>query len=268
MPPPLASGTGGRVSSSPYVVAMKEPAPRHLLDLADQWEDLKGSDRAKLGRALRRLGWIYGEIREVRPVAKGTLSGWCGSIRLSTAQIAAIKKRTKRGRLGLPLDTQWRRRLEIDRIETQARAGVPQLIDQTLWVAGVSLYWGEGAKTGRILALVNADSRLLNVFLAWARTYHTPNAEFVLSLNLHASNDELRARQHWVTVLDSTDRYLRRPMSSQIGPATARTTSNTVFVEFACDGARMPGSGRRFGSTSSRRGRPDKHPLLISLGGR
>lgn len=33
-------------------------------------------ERAEVGRALRRLGWTYGEIRQVIAVPKGTVLNW------------------------------------------------------------------------------------------------------------------------------------------------------------------------------------------------
>ena len=70
------------------------------------WEDLTRWERAELGRALRRLGWTYGEIREEIPVPKGTLSYWCPEIRLAEEQVEAIKARTSGSRRGVPVDTQ------------------------------------------------------------------------------------------------------------------------------------------------------------------
>ena len=181
---------------------MRPSAPQELLAQAAQWEDLSRWERAELGRALRRLGWTYGEIREVIPVPKGTLAGWCREIRLTEEQVGAIKARVHDSRLGVPVDTQWRRRLEVEAIEDAARAEVPEKVADPFWVAGVMLYWGEGAKSERALALSNSDALLLNIFIAWVRVCLRPEAEFVLALNLHAANDERAARQYWAGSLD------------------------------------------------------------------
>lgn len=76
-----------------------------------------------MGRALRRLGWSYGEIRDLIPVPKGTLSNWCRDIRLSDEAVQAIKDRAG-SRVGVPRDTQRKRHAEIDRIRSDARAEV------------------------------------------------------------------------------------------------------------------------------------------------
>ncbi len=177
---------------------MKPAPPATLLAQAAGWEDLTRWERAELGRALRRLGWSYGEIIELVPVPKGTLSNWCREIRLSADQAAAIKDRTG-CQVGVPRDTQRKRRTEIERIRREAADEVTALVSDPLWVAGTMLYWGEGSKTSNGLALANSDPRACRLFIHWTRRYHDPAACFVLKLNLHADNDEPSARRFWAT---------------------------------------------------------------------
>ncbi len=183
------------------VVAMQPQAPHTLLTRAAQWEDLSRWERAELGRALRRLGWSYGEVMQVIPVPKGTLAGWCREIRLSDEQAAAIRRRTGSVR-GVPRDTQWRRREEIEEIRAAAKEEVPSLIDEPLWLAGTVMYWAEGSKTDRSLSLANSDPRAGSMFIRWTRRYLMPDAVVVLKLNLHAGNDEEAAQAFWISELD------------------------------------------------------------------
>jgi hypothetical protein len=177
---------------------MRPSVPSVLLERASEWDELHRWERSELGKELRRLGLTYGEIRELIPVPKGTLSYWCRGIRLSEDQVEAIRERTGPDtRIGIPVDTQWRRREEIDRIRAEARGFAVEHLDDPFFVAGVVLYWGEGAKTGGDLSLANADPRALRLFIAWVRRYLDQNAEFVLKVNLHADNDEPAARRYW-----------------------------------------------------------------------
>jgi hypothetical protein len=89
---------------------MRPDVPNDLLVLARQWDDLHRWERSQLGKALRRLGLTYGEIRGIVPVPKGTLSYWCRDVDLTPAQVAAIRERSgAASRAGIPVDTQWRR---------------------------------------------------------------------------------------------------------------------------------------------------------------
>jgi hypothetical protein len=169
-----------------------------LLDRAAEWDELHRWERSELGKALRRLGLTYGEIRELIPVPKGTLSYWCRGIRLSEQQVEAIRERTgPETRLGIPVDTQWRRREEIDRIRAEARGFAVEHLDDPFFVAGVVLYWTEGSKTPNDLSISNADPAALRTFVIWVRRYLAPDAAFVFSMHLHEGNDEAVARTYW-----------------------------------------------------------------------
>ena len=184
------------VTDSPYGRAVE--ATSFAVEAAATWPALTRWERAETGRALRRLGWTYGEIMEVLPVGKGTLAGWCKEIRLTSEQIEAIKARRPPGvRTGIPVDTQRKRRLEIGDICDKARSEAAQLLKEPLWVAGTVLYWAEGAKTTNDLSLVNTDPIALRLFITWVRRYLCPEAGFVLSLHLHEGNDEPAAFAYW-----------------------------------------------------------------------
>jgi hypothetical protein len=160
------------------------------------WEGLSRWERSEVARDLRRLGLSYGEIRELIDVKKSTLATWCRDIALSESQKQAILERTG-SRRGIPVDTQWRRREEVQRLQQEAGEEVARLVLQPGWVAGVVLYWAEGNKTQSNLGLANSDARIIRLFIDWCRQYHDPCATFALKLNLHAGNDEAAARA-WV----------------------------------------------------------------------
>jgi hypothetical protein len=177
---------------------MAPDVPQDLLDRADAWGDLHRWERSELGKSLRRLGLTYGEIRDLIPVPKATLSHWCREIRLSHEQVAAIAARTgPRSRRGVPVDTQHRRRKEIGRIRADARTFGEHHLGDPFFVAGVALYWGEGAKTKNSCSLTNADPAVLRTFVAWVLAYLDPHAQFVLSLHLHEGNNDASAQDFW-----------------------------------------------------------------------
>jgi len=56
---------------------MRPQVSSSLVKRAAEWDELHRWERSELGKDLRRLGLTYGEIRELIPVPKGTLSYWC-----------------------------------------------------------------------------------------------------------------------------------------------------------------------------------------------
>lgn len=190
------------------------------------WEQMTRWERAEAGRSLRRQGWTYSEIMEVFPVGKGTLSGWCRDIRLTEEQIEAIKARQPPGsRTGIPVDTQRKRRREVEAMQQEAGAEVPHLVLHPLWLAGTVLYWAEGSKTKRVLEVVNTDPRALKLFVSWARAFHDQEARFVLALHLHEGNEEAAAMSFW---RDALELPAARFTKSYIKPAGTGHRKNKV----------------------------------------
>ena len=74
-------------------------------------------------------------------------------------------------------------------------------MNDPMWLTGTVLYWAEGAKTRRTLAVANSDPRVLRNFIEWCRAFHTPEAQFVLQIHLHEGNDDGEARTYWGRVL-------------------------------------------------------------------
>ena len=182
---------------------MKPPISDTLLATASQWEDLHRWERKQLGLALRRLGLTYSEIQTVIPVPNGTLSNWCQEVVLTSPQIDAIQERVgPNTQRGIPRDTQWKRRLEIDTIRSDARLFATSNLSDPRFVGGVVLYWGEGSKTRNHLDLVNTDPAALRYFTTWVRAYLDPEAEFKLWLHLHTGNDEEAAKTYWSGALN------------------------------------------------------------------
>jgi hypothetical protein len=182
------------------------------------WETLSRWERSEMGKELRRLGLSYGEIMDLIPVKKSTLATWCRDVRLTEGQYAAIRNRRTpapgRDLLGNRYTTQTPRKREIELIRAQAKLEAFHLVRDPFWTAGVSLYWGEGSKATRQLALANSDPAALRLFKSWAEHFLQPNHGWRARLNLHADNDESRARtwwadQLWVPADDFTKSYIK-----------------------------------------------------------
>src|SRR5438445_9122868 len=67
--------------------------PSDLLLRASRWSELKRWERRELGQDLRMLGLSYREIAEVVPVTRGTLSGWCRDVVLSSELQERLRKK-------------------------------------------------------------------------------------------------------------------------------------------------------------------------------
>jgi hypothetical protein len=178
--------------------------------LVEPMATLDRTVRREIGRALRGEGLSYGEIHALTAVPKSTIATWCRDVTLSDAQRSRISERTG-SRPGVPRDTQWRRREEIERIRADARREVETLITDPFWTAGVALYWGEGSKTDRRLELANGDPAAIRLFMSWVRRYMTADPEWVAVISLHADNDVTAATTHWMRALGLPGSSFNRP---------------------------------------------------------
>ncbi len=173
-----------------------------VLERVRAYESLSRWERSELGRELRRLGLSYGEIMELIPVKKSTLATWCRDVTLTPEQIVAIKERRPSIQRGIPRNTQHKRHKEVELIRAQALLQAEHLADDPFWTAGVSMYWAEGSKTPRRLTMANADPAALRMFKSWSEQFLPPHYGWRGRLNLHADNDEQRAREWWSEQVD------------------------------------------------------------------
>lgn len=186
------------------VVVLPSPeVPQALRARASHWADLKRWERREIGQELRRLGLSYREIAAIIPVGKGTLSGWCRDLELTTEQRARLRAlrpaETVRMEIGLRRRKHTLRR--IDAIKTAARAKAHTLRADPFWVAGVVAYWSEGAKSGSGVRFSNSDPALVRLFISWAHTYLGISRDRLsLALHLHDGQDEDERIRFWSEV--------------------------------------------------------------------
>ncbi len=204
------------VTPLPYLQTMELEV--EILKRVGNWESLSRWEKSELGRDLRRRGLSYGEITDLIDVKKSTLATWCRDIRLTAGQIQGIRMRRTpqpgRDLNGIKYTTQRPRRREIELIKAQSRLEAEHLVNQPFWVAGVSMYWGEGSKAKRELSMANTDPAALRMFKNWSERYLPPHDGWRARLNLHADNDEPVARIWWsdelgVPLTDFTKTYIK-----------------------------------------------------------
>ena len=153
----------------------------------------------------RKLGFSYKEIMRFFPVAKSTVSDWCKDIELADRQIQRLQERKKQGSYAAGLKgskvNQERRAKEVRQIKESAKSEVPLLMDQSLWIAGLMLYWAEGNKSRKV-GITNSDPNIVEFMMDWLRRYcKVNNAKFKLFLNLHSGQNEDEIKDFWSKII-------------------------------------------------------------------
>lgn len=153
---------------------------------------------------LRKSGKSYNEINTLLGIPKSTLSEWLRNIRWSQRIKIQLSKRavaTNRVRI------QRLNRLRHERLQRayeQARKEAKEEFEEfklyPLFIAGISIYWGEGDKTSKsALRVGNTDPLLIRLFVKFLRdvcgiTKHKIRASVLLYPDL---NQELCER-FWI----------------------------------------------------------------------
>jgi hypothetical protein len=170
-----------------------------LVDQIRRWPELKRWERREIGQTLRRLGLSYTEIAAVIPVSKGTLSGWCRDVELRADHVARLASMRPQTTVGPVLRA--RNAARVETIREAARTEALGLAADPFWVAGVSLYWAEGAKRHNDVAFANSDPEMVRIFIQWARLYlDLAQDRFTAKLHLHDGQSEKERKAFWSDV--------------------------------------------------------------------
>ena len=159
-------------------------------------------------QSLRHQGLSYREIVSRIPflLSRSTISQWCKEIELTPQQLDRLDQLYRvssyRNRLLGSKTTQRRRAQEIETIKVQARSEVTQLAQNPLWIAGLMLYWAEGAKKEHV-ALSNSDPQIAHLMMKWFREVcHVPEGKFKAYLNIHSGQDDQVIKAFWSKIID------------------------------------------------------------------
>lgn len=189
---------------------------------------MKRSDRDEAIQ-LRRSGATYETVLQRFGMAKSTLWRWLkaeGMVETQPQRLTELKRMAqKKG----AATVKAARLARTQAIVEQARQEVGLLTLRELWLMGVVLYWGEGAKQkpGNVSASVtfaNSDPRACRLFLDWLKQIcGIGKDQLIFEIYLHETANAQRARAYWAQQLEITIEQLTRVRWKRHRPATRRT---------------------------------------------
>lgn len=118
---------------------------------------------------LRQKGESIRDVAKRLKIAKSTVSLWCRDIRLTPEQIQKLhEKMVKGGYSGRMKGARMQYERRLKKIEEWRGKGVEligKLSKRDLLIAGIALYWGEGAKKKRGVSFSNSDPALIKFMI-------------------------------------------------------------------------------------------------------
>ena len=179
---------------------------------------------------LRKQGLSYREIMAKIPVAKSTISVWLYSIGLSKKQkqrltlkrIEAVKRSAT---------TKHQRRIDLTKkIMDAAQSEAGRLTHRELWLAGIMLYWAEGAKEkdhrpGSGVRFTNTDPEMISLFLKWLSEICGKDlSDITFSLYIHGLQKHRTSEivDFWTKTIGCKKSYFRYIYYKKGNPKTLR----------------------------------------------
>lgn len=179
-------------------------------------------------RELRAQGWTYGEIVAELAVAKSSVSLWCRDVAVDPSLLEGRRRaRWEAGNLSVtrrPSRLQVEKERQIEQCRADAAAWLGRLSERDLFVAGIALYAGEGAKTDGAVKFANSDPRMILVFTLWLRRFfEIDESRLRLRLYLHQGLDLERANDFWSDLTSIPTTQFGKPYRAVADPSIRRS---------------------------------------------
>lgn len=144
---------------------------------------------------LRRKGFAYSYISEKTGLSKSTLSEWLSKIPY-TPNKETIERVGKAIAASNARKTLIRQE-ETEKVRRAAFLDICEVSKRDLFMFGLGLYLGEGAKTYDITRIVNSDPNVMHLAMAWFHGLGVSREQFLLTIHLYPDSDVEGSLHFW-----------------------------------------------------------------------
>ncbi len=165
---------------------------------------------------LRLQGYTYGQIKRSLGVSKSTLSDWLRNLPLTSNQQELLKKNKLRvrdlGREKFITTFKNRRLTRLKAVLGKQEKYLLPLTEKELFLAGLFLYWGEGAKRHGMISISNTDPRVVKFSLYWMiKILKIPKSLIKVNLHLYKDMNVAKSIDFWARELNLPIEQFRKP---------------------------------------------------------
>jgi hypothetical protein len=164
---------------------------------------MKGKLDLKIkARELRKKGISIKEIKRNLGVSLSSVSIWVRDIKLTREQLNAlyINKRTGnlKGSIVAAQNKKRQREAVTRKLKEEGVKEVGKLSKRDRFIAGISIYAGEGGKTDRDISFVNSNPNFIKFMMDWFKDFCGVSVDkFRGSLYIHDDLNEKKAKNFW-----------------------------------------------------------------------
>ncbi|MDF6042918.1 hypothetical protein LRD69_12265 [Streptomyces sp. JH14] len=203
-----------------------EPAP--------QWTKRPNAkdDLREKARGLRQQGMTYDQIQVELGCSKSSISLWVRDLpkpepRYTPAEQLALMN------AGL-VELRTSREKEREETKRLARDAVGELSDRELFLAGVTLYWAEGAKDKTYsrresLQFINSDPNVIKLYLRWLDLLEVARDRMHMRVSIHESADIPGAERFWAELAGIPTSALKKTTLKKHNPKTTRKNTTERY---------------------------------------
>lgn len=147
---------------------------------------------------LRKNGYSYSYISKQTGISKSTLSDWLTEVSytpnkemvasLGKARAAATERKAQL------------RQLELAGIRTDSKKKIGKISERDLFMFGLGLYLGEGAKTNSIVRMVNSNPAIIQASIQWFISLGVTIGQFAPRLHLYPDSNPKNSLEYWASV--------------------------------------------------------------------
>lgn len=189
-------------------------------------------DLRERARELRLQGWTYSEIQAELGCSKSSVSLCVRDLPRPEAKCGP-EEQLARMNAGL---TRLRAAQNQDRTATKQAAAdaIGALTKRELFIAGVALYWAEGAKDkpdrrSEVLQFINSDPNVIRLFLRWLDLLEVPRSRLTLRVSIHKTANVRSAENFWADVAGVDVAAFSRATLKKHNPRTVRKNTGDTY---------------------------------------
>ncbi|MFZ3558031.1 hypothetical protein [Streptomyces sp. BH055] len=204
-------------------------------------DDLR--DRA---RELRLQGWTYDRIQVELGCSKSSISLW-------VRDLPKPERRSPSEQAKLAAGKRWEHELvvrdeERQRTKDAAAAEVGTMTDREVLLAGVALYWAEGAKDKPYcrrerLHFINSDPNVIRFYLRWLDVMGVGRERLRFRVSIHRSANVPEAEGFWASLAGVEVATFQRATLKKHNPATTRKNTSETYrgclIVYVLNGAEL-----------------------------
>lgn len=187
--------------------------------------------RAK-ARELRSQGMTYDQIQLALGCSKSSISLWVRDLPKPESRYSPEERQR--------LMQEGRARLYASRDEARqntkrvAAHSIGELSDRELFIAGVALYWAEGAKDKPYrrrehLQFINSDPNVIRLYLRWLDLLEVPRERLRFRVSIHESADVSAAERYWADLVGGDPATFQKPTLKKHNAKTARKNTGDAY---------------------------------------